>query len=41
MKRLTDIDRLVVAQGGDWGGGEKDWESEVSRCKLLYRKWGN
>ena len=36
--RLTDIEnRLVVAKGG----GGKDWEFGVSRCKLLYIGWIN
>ena len=26
---------------GEEGGGEKDWEFEISRCKLLYIRWIN
>ena len=40
--RLTDIaNRLAVAytQVEEWRGGEKDSESGVSRCKLLYAGW--
>ena len=38
-KRLTDIDnRLVVAKGT---GGGMNWESGVSRCKLLFTEWIN
>ena len=35
----TEI-RLVVAKGGD-GGGRKDWEFGIIRCKLLYIGWIN
>ena len=39
QKRLTNIEnKLVVAKGGRGG---KDWEIEVSRCKLLYIEWIN
>ena len=24
-----------------WGGGEVDWESGISRCKLLHTAWTN
>ena len=38
--KLTDIEnRLVVAKGEGWGG--KDWEFEISRCKLFYIGWIN
>ena len=38
-KRLTDIEnRLVVAKGA---GGGMNWESGVSRCKLLFTEWIN
>ena len=30
----------MVAKG-EGGGGGKDWEFGVSRCKLLYREWIN
>ena len=26
---------------GEGGKGEKDWEFEISRCKLLYIEWIN
>ena len=26
---------------GGWGGGEKDWELWISRCKLVYIGWIN
>ena len=26
---------------GEMGVGEKDWESGISRCKLLYMEWIN
>ena len=34
-------DRLVVAEGeGEGlGGTGRDWEFEVSRCKLLHLEW--
>ena len=39
-ERLTDTEnRLVVAKGR--GGGGKDWEFGVSRCKLLHIGWIN
>jgi len=28
-----------VAAKGEWNGGGKDWEFEVSRCKFLYIEW--
>ena len=33
--------RLVVAKGEEGGGGRKNWEFGVSRCKLLYTAWIN
>ena len=42
-KTETDSDienRLVVAKG-EGGGGGKDWEFGVSRCKLVYIGWIN
>ena len=39
--RLRDTEnRLVVAKGEGPGGG-MDWESGVSRCKLLHTEWIN
>lgn len=36
--KQTDIEnRFVTAKGG--GGGAKDWEFGISRCKLLYIEW--
>ena len=29
----------LVAAKGEWNGGGKDWEFEVSRCKFLYIEW--
>ena len=26
---------------GEWGGGGRDWEFGVSRCKLVYIGWIN
>ena len=41
QNRITDIEnRLVVAKGEGVGGG-MEWETGVSRCKLLYREWIN
>lgn len=40
--RFTDIaNRLVVAytQVEEWTGREKDLESGIRRCKLLYTGW--
>ena len=34
--RLTDIENRLVAAKGEGVGGGKDWEFEISRCKLLY-----
>ena len=31
--------RLVVSKVG--GGGRKDWEFRISRCKLVYIGWMN
>ena len=30
----------MVAKG-EWGGGGKDWEFGMSRCKLVYTGWMN
>ena len=36
QKQTQDIEnRLLVAKGRQ-GGGEKDWEFGISRCKLVY-----
>ena len=35
MKQNQIKDRFVVAKGKEGGRG-KDWESGVSRCRLLY-----
>ena len=41
QNRLTNIkNRLVIAKG-EGGGRGKDWEFEISRCKLLYIGWIN
>ena len=31
----------VWLQGGRWGGGGKDWEFGISRCKVLHTEWIN
>ena len=38
--KLTELEnRLVVAKVEGMGEGGMDWESGVSRCKLLYLEW--
>ena len=39
--RLTNIENILVVANGEGGGGGKDWEFVVSRCKLLYVGWIN
>ena len=40
MKVLHTENRLVVVKE-EQGGGGKDWECGISRCKLLYIGWIN
>ena len=37
LKHCTS--KRLAAAKGEWSGGGKDWEFEVSRCKLLYIEW--
>ena len=39
--RLTDIENRLVVSKGESGRGKKDWEFEISRCRLLYIGWIN
>ena len=39
--RLTDIENRLGVAKGEAGGGGKDWEFGVSRCKLVYIGWIN
>ena len=39
--RLTDIENRLVVAKGEEGVGGKDWESGISRGKLLYIGWIN
>ena len=34
--RFTDIENRLVVAKREGGGGEMNWEFEISRCKLLY-----
>ena len=36
---MDTVNRLVAAKGAGKEG--MDWEFEIRRCKLLYRKWTN
>ena len=36
-----DIENRPVASKGEKDRGRKDWELEISRCKLLYIGWIN
>ena len=39
QKETPSIENILVVAKGERGGGGKDWESGVSRCKLVtYRK---
>ena len=40
QKQIYIENRLVVATG-QGGGGGMNWESGVSRCKLLYIAWAS
>ena len=40
-QKETDIENRLVVAKGDGGGGGKDWEFEISRCKLLFIEWIN
>ena len=39
--RLMDIEKRLVADKGEVGGEEMDWEFGISRGKLLYIGWIN
>ena len=41
QKRLTDTENRLVVAKGNWGGGGKDWEPGISRCKLSQVGWIN
>ena len=36
-----DIENRLVVVKGERGGGGKDWEFGISRCKLLHLEWIN
>ena len=37
----SDIENRLVIANGEGGGGGKDWECGISRCKLFYTGWIN
>ena len=37
--KTTDTENRLVVAKGEGGRGGKEWEFEISRCKLLYRGW--
>ena len=37
----SDIENRFVVAKWEGGKGEKDWESGISRCILLYIEWTN
>ena len=39
ITKFTDIENRLVLAKEEEGGGGKDWEFGISRCKLLYRGW--
>ena len=38
---LTDMENRLVVAKGERGGGGKDWEFGISRCKLVCIGWIN